>query len=106
MAVANLKKINADREMRQILEAREKEARHVATIRKIARDEGLEAGRAEGEVKGRAEGEAKGLLKGKKETAIKLYALGIDLRLISNATGLSEPELQEILNPQPGGTSQ
>jgi len=36
----------------------------------------------------------------------KLYALGIDIRLISNATGLSESELQEIIDLQPDGASQ
>ncbi|PKL45170.1 MAG: hypothetical protein CVV41_03510 [Candidatus Riflebacteria bacterium HGW-Riflebacteria-1] len=89
MAVAQLKKINADREMRQILEAREKEAHHVASIKKAAQDEGHEAGLAEGLAKGKAEGKA--------ETAVEMYKLGIDINLIINATGLSEPALREIL---------
>ncbi|OGK07690.1 MAG: hypothetical protein A2W80_19420 [Candidatus Riflebacteria bacterium GWC2_50_8] len=71
MAVAQLKKINADREMRQILEAREKEAHHVATLKKIARDEGHEAGLTEG------------LAKGKAETTAEMYKLGLDIKLIS-----------------------
>ncbi|HAE37286.1 MAG TPA: hypothetical protein DCG57_01455 [Candidatus Riflebacteria bacterium] len=93
MAVAQLKKINADREMRQILEAREKEAHHVASIKKVAHDEGHEAGLAEGLAKGIAEGKAEG----KAETAVEMYKLGLDIKLISDATGLPEPALREIL---------
>jgi len=77
MAVAQLKKVNADREMRQILEAREKEAHHLASIKKAAYAEG------------------------KADTALKMYKLGINTSLIVEATGLSELELRELLKLQP-----
>lgn len=85
MAVAQLKKVNADREMRQILEAREKEAHHLASIKKAAHDEGL------------AEGEARGERKKQVEIAIKLLKQGMPVNLIGEITGLSELELRGIL---------
>ena len=97
MAVSRLKEINADREMRQLLEAREKEAHYVATLKKIARDEGHEAGLTEG----RAEGLKKGLLKAKEETAIKMYKRGIDIDLISEVTGLGKDDIENLIRQQP-----
>jgi len=85
MAVAQLKKVNADREMRQILEAREREAHHLASIKKAAYDEGL------------AEGEARGERKKQVEIAIKLLKQGMPVNLIGEITGLSELELRGIL---------
>jgi flagellar biosynthesis/type III secretory pathway protein FliH len=90
MAVAQLKKINDDREMRQILEAREKEAHHLASIKKAAHDEGHEAGLAEGE--------ARGERKKQVEIAIKLSRQGMPVSLIAETTGLSEIELKEVLS--------
>ena len=49
---------------------------------------GREEGRAEGKAEGRAEAEAKAQ-KEKIETARKLKELGIDINIISEATGLS-----------------
>jgi len=86
MALTQLKKINADREMRQILEAREKEAHHLASIKKAAHDEGHEAGLAEGERKKQV------------EIAIKLSRQDMPVSLIAETTGLSELELKEILS--------
>lgn len=52
------------------------------------------------EAKGWAEGEAKGKAEGKadaqKETAHKLLALGIELSVIAEATGLSVEEIQKL----------
>ncbi len=90
-------KINAEREMRQILEAREKEAHHLASIKKAAHDEGHESGLAEGLAKGEAKGLERVLLKGKKETAIKMFQLGIDSDMIAKATGLSKDEVRQLI---------
>ncbi|WP_340026594.1 Rpn family recombination-promoting nuclease/putative transposase [Paenibacillus sp. FSL K6-1096] len=48
------------------------------------------------EAKGWAEGEAKGKADSKKETALKLLALGIELSVITEATGLSVEEIQKL----------
>ena len=88
MAVSQLKKVNADREMRQLLEAREKEARHLSLMKHLARKEGWENGRTEGKVEGKA------------EVALRMLGLGIDLELIKQATGLSETELQTVISNQ------
>jgi flagellar biosynthesis/type III secretory pathway protein FliH len=93
LAACHLKKINDDREMRQILEAREKEAHHLASIKKAAHDEGL------------AEGEARGERKKQVEIAIKLLRQGMPVNLIGEITGLSKLDLQDILKFQPGEVS-
>ena len=66
--------------------------------------EGLEKGIAEGLEKGMAEGRAEGLVEGiekgreeeRRETVAKLKALGITPAIISQATGLSEEEIEKL----------
>ena len=66
--------------------------------------EGLEKGMAEGLEKGMAEGRAEGLVEGiekgreeeRRETVAKLKALGITPAIISQATGLSEEEIEKL----------
>ena len=43
--------------------------------------------------KGRTEGEAIGLVKGRMEDARNLLALGVDIEIISKATGLSQADI-------------
>ena len=81
MAVASLKKINADREMRQILEAREKEARYVSMLKTIANEEGQTTGERRKQA----------------EIALKLFKKGLPVDLILETTGLSEEELNELV---------
>ncbi len=81
MAVASLKKINADREMRQILEAREKEARYVSMLKTIANEEGQTTGERRKQA----------------EIALKLFKKGLPADLILETTGLSEEELNELV---------
>ena len=57
-----------------------------------ARTEGIAEGRAEG----RAEGEAKGLIEGKTEVARTMKTKGLEIRLISEMTGLSEEEIRGL----------
>ncbi len=107
MAIAELQKVNADREMRQLIEAREK-ARHDEATRfaeaelrgkvlglaegiEKGRKEGIEKGRAEGLEKGRAEGlekgRAEGIEKGRAEGIEKGRAEGIEK---GRAEGIAE----------------
>ncbi|MGG3837329.1 Rpn family recombination-promoting nuclease/putative transposase [Paenibacillus thiaminolyticus] len=50
--------------------------------------------RAEGIAEGRAKAITKGIAEGKKEMARKLLALGMDIALIAQASGLSEEEIK------------
>ena len=71
---------------------------HTARVEGLA--EGRAEGRAEGEAKGRAEGEAKGRaegeIKGRTETARKLLQMGLEVRNIAIATGLSLAEIESM----------
>ena len=64
------------------------------------REEGLAEGRAEGMKKGLAEGRAegmeKGLVKGKIEMAKNLKSLGVDVKTIMQASGLTEEQIEQL----------
>ena len=64
------------------------------------RAEGLAEGRAEGilegRTKGRAEGRAEGEKAGKLSVAQRMLAAGLDPKMISEMTGLSEPEIRGL----------
>ena len=66
----------------------------------FAREDGIKVGLAEGEArglaKGREEGEAKGRTEEKTEIVKNLKALGIDVKKISQATGLSEDAIAAL----------
>lgn len=57
---------------------------------------GLERGRAEGIEKGRAEGRTEGVNAEKRATAIRMLSLGMDKETISQITGLSLQEIEEL----------
>ena len=59
-------------------------------------NQGHEAGVAEGREKGREEGVAEGMRKKALETAMALKAAGVDIAIISSATGLSEKEIKAL----------
>ena len=58
--------------------------------------EGMEKGMAEGMEKGRAEGMEKGRAEGRAEVAKRLLALGTDISIICQATGMSEEEISQL----------
>jgi predicted transposase/invertase (TIGR01784 family) len=60
----------------------------------------LEEGIAKGIEKGIAKGIEKGIEKCKTETAIKLLALGVDIRTIAEATGLSVEQIKALSSVQ------
>ena len=60
------------------------------------RAEGLAEGLAEGRVEGRAEGLAEGKAKATKENALNLRELGVDVAIISKATGLSVETIETL----------
>lgn len=55
-------------------------------------EEGIEIGME----KGKAEGKVEGLIEGVRSVAIRLKQLGMDLKSIMQATGLSEAEIQSL----------
>jgi predicted transposase/invertase (TIGR01784 family) len=89
-AYTYLRELSADEEARLLYEARLKAQRDEWS----RLDEALE----KGEAKGRAEGEAHGLAKGKAEVARNLARLGMDVEMISKATGLDAVQIDEILS--------
>lgn len=52
-----------------------------------------------GEAQGKAEGEAQGEAQGRKKTAINLLKMGIDVQIITQATGFSDAEIKQMTNP-------
>ena len=86
MAVNELQKINADRELRQLLEQQEKEAHELASLQENARRAGLE--------KGRVEGRADGL----GEAVRQLVASGMTPDEVATRLQLSPPEVTKALN--------
>lgn len=68
----------------------------MAYARKEAIEEGLAEGRAIGIAEGRAEGRAEGILAANIETALKLRKLGVAVETISEATGLSIGEIEQL----------
>jgi len=53
-------------------------------------------GRIEGKVEGKAEGKAEGEIKGRKNTAVNLLNMGVDVKFISQATGFDEKEIKQL----------
>ncbi len=76
MAIAELQKLNSDREMRQLIEAREK-ARHDEATRF-------------------AEAELRGKLSKMREIAEKLLAEGMPIAKVADLTGLAEAEVRTL----------
>ncbi|WP_031431149.1 Rpn family recombination-promoting nuclease/putative transposase [Methylomicrobium agile] len=94
-----------DEDERKIYEVRMQALAEVESKIASAMDKGLELGkakgreegRAEGKEQGRAEGKEEGLYEAKKQIALKLHASGMDQDAIANLTGLSKPDIQQIV---------
>ena len=86
MAFEEMKKVNSDSTMRDIIEARSKAAATIATIKE---DEFI---------KGKVKGMIEGKIEGKIEMAKNLIKKGVSLDLIVEASGLSENKVKEIQN--------
>ena len=73
---------------------REEYEAHLKWLR--TEDSGIKKSFAKGKAVGIAEGKAAGLAEGKAEVAINLLAKGLNIKLISEATGLTEDEIKNI----------
>jgi len=112
MTIDQVKKVNADAEMRAIIEAQERWEHDVASRLYDARQAGLKEGLEKGLEKGREEGLEKGLEKGREEglekgrkdgleagkveMALALLDQGVDPRVIQAASGLSAARLEDL----------
>ena len=70
--------------------------RDYQNILATAREQGHDAGFAEGREAGRAEGRSAGLAEGKAEVARKLLASGMQEVQVSEFTGLTTEQLEEL----------
>ena len=62
----------------------------------IRENDGYVRGLREGEASGEARGEARGEAKEKSSIARKMLKMGMDIKLISEATGLTEEEISSL----------
>lgn len=92
MAMAEHQKINADEEMRILLEDREKAEFNLALIKGAERALGRAEGRAEGEKLGMEKGEDRAC----KNVALRLLEKGLPLEMISEVTGLKPDEISRL----------
>ena len=65
-------------------------------LKESGRAEGLEEGRTEGRAEGRAEGREEGRAEGKREMIFAFLKAGADIRVIKEASGLSEKEIEKL----------
>ena len=84
MAIDAMRKAYAKDEIRAVIEAQEKAKRDEISRLSFAERKGRQTGRAEGREEGR------------EEIAKRMLALGLELAVISQATGYSEAELEGL----------
>ena len=85
------KKITSDEKMMAIIEVRERARREMLQDNYDAKQEGIEQGKKEGMEQARTEAKAEKL-----EIAKKLKQTGMDIKQISEITGLAEEEIEKI----------
>ena len=64
--------------------------------REVGKEEGIQLGMVKGEEKGLKKGRAEGIQEGLEKTAKQMLAKGLDTQFISELTGLSEEQLQQL----------
>lgn len=85
-----------DEILRLQAQLREDNERELQSMKAFARKEGLEEGRAEGIKEGLAEGKAQGIKENSIMIAKNMLGMGLDITIISKATGLSEEEIIKL----------
>ena len=91
----NMDKVTRDKILHKMTTERDLR-NQMAWARKEAIEEGLAEGRAEGRAVGRAEGRAEGSMDKALEIAGKMKALGVDLSIILQASGLTEDQVAAL----------
>jgi predicted transposase/invertase (TIGR01784 family) len=84
-------------EERKAYERYQDDLHYQASMFKSSYGDGFYDGKIEGEVKGRVEGIVEGNSQAKKEIALNLIKEGIAVEIITTVTGLSEPEIKQLL---------
>jgi predicted transposase/invertase (TIGR01784 family) len=89
-AMTTLEFLSQDREARMLYEMRQKALRdHISAI---------EGAREQGRLEGRERGRLEGRVEGRVEVARNMLAMGLDVELIAQATGLAREKLEELKN--------
>ena len=91
-----LNRINEDPAFLNLIDYEQDNKMLMNTMKRRAREEGLQEGREEGIVLGREEGIELGREEGVLSVAKNLLLLGTDIHLISKATGLSSKEIMSL----------
>lgn len=91
-AVEELEGMSKDEELRILAELREKGRRDEYAARQYAIKQGLQ----EGIEKGIKEGRKEGIAQNKREIAKNMLKLGINEKIISESTGLTEEEIKKL----------
>ncbi|MDT3428906.1 putative transposase/invertase (TIGR01784 family) [Paenibacillus forsythiae] len=99
-AMDTLEFLSQDREARRLYEERQKFLHDEASAIEWATEKGLKEGMAKGIAEGLAEGLAEGERKKAIEIAKNLLTLGIEIAVISKASGLSELEVKSLKTVQ------
>ena len=94
MTIDQVKKVNADAEMRSIIEGQERWEHDVASRLYDAHQAGIEKGREQGKAEG---GDEKAVA-----IAVSMLNLGVDLQTLERGTGLSRARLEELKNKLAG----
>ena len=71
-------------------------AKTIELVKKDFVNEGILIGMQKGKLAGIREGMQKGIIDGKKETAMAMKKKGIDIKTISEVTGLSQAEIRKM----------
>jgi len=66
------------------------------TITEHVYNQGWIEGEIKGKVDGKVDGKVEGKVEGRKETAVNLLNMGIDVKVISQATGFDEKEIKQL----------
>ena len=91
-ARAILQEINMNEEERAVYKRYVENMRYQQSLMETQRIEGREEGREEGEVKGRSDE--------KNEIAVNLVKNGVSIEVVSNSTGLSKEQIEELIKNQ------
>ncbi|EPD82304.1 hypothetical protein HMPREF1207_04130 [Paenibacillus sp. HGH0039] len=95
-AMDTLEFLSQDREARRLYEERQKYLHDEASMIEWATEKGMAKGMAQGIAKGIAEGEQKKAI----QIAKNMLALGLQVSVIAQASGLSEAEVESLKSVQ------
>lgn len=96
-AQEELEYLSGEEEIKRLAELRQKAIRDEIALKRYA-EEGMKKAMEEGHQKGIKQGIEQGVQEGIKNTAIRLIEKGVDMQIISEVTGFTIEQLQNIKN--------